>query len=107
MRIAKNGRGGLLRSGNPGNRGGKKGRSGRPKSLVEFELACAGCVSDDEVLRVASAIATNGEHAAWLGAVKWLADRGYGKAKEKIEVGTTKGAKVSVVIIGGREVKYA
>ncbi len=64
--------GGALRRGNPGNRGG--GRS--PNA---FRALCRRVVSSTEVFQGVAHIVSDPDHPAFMSAVKWLTDRGYGK----------------------------
>lgn len=70
--------GGRLLTGNPGNKGG----TGRPpdkfKELCR-ELACSGA-------EVAPKILKDVDHPAYLGALKWASEHGYGKPKETLAV---------------------
>ena len=93
-------RGGALRRGNPGNWGG-----GRPPD--EFRAMCRelACSARD----AAQIILKNPNHPAYVGALKWASEHGYGKPKETVEhTGPGGGAiqVVQVMLIGGKEVKF-
>ena len=70
--------GGELLSGNPGNAGG------RPSS--EFREACRLALDQIDAIGIATSIARNTKKAARdrLEALKWLADRGYGRAVQPV-----------------------
>lgn len=69
----------LNKGGNEGNRFG----AGRPRNA--WREACAGLVSSDEVFELLRGVIVNPEHPAWLGAFKFAAEQGYGRAKESVE----------------------
>lgn len=72
--------GGTLNNG--GNDGNKYGAGRKPD---EWKQICAALASDDDVLETAKKVIRDPENGAWLGAFKFLAEQGYGKAKESIE----------------------
>ena len=77
MRPGHNG-GGSLKT------GGVHANSGRPKN--EWRDACRGIVGSDKVLELAKQVIEDPGHSAWLGALKWIGEQGYGKAKEEIDL---------------------
>ena len=86
--------GAIYRGGVPGHRGG----GGRPPN--EFRRRMAELVSAEET-EAYLAECLRGEHGpkAFLGALQFAADRGYGKAPQKIEVTDTTEAAVTVSAI--------
>lgn len=73
--------GGLLLTGNPGNKGG----TGRPPD--EFQRLCRQLASRDETFTVAKRILDDPESypKLWTGALKWATENGYGKPKESVD----------------------
>lgn len=77
-RKPKHGRG-ELRVGNPGNWGG-----GRPPD--EFKRICQALASRDETLKAVQAILADDKHPAYLGALKWASEHGYGRPQQTVDV---------------------
>jgi hypothetical protein len=69
----------------PGNTGGKKGRSGRKPD--EFKKLCMRLASRGQTVKAVRSILKDDKHPAFMGALKWATENGYGKAKETIEHG--------------------
>jgi hypothetical protein len=61
----------------PGNTGGKKGRSGRPPDA--FRDLCRRLASSDEVFDAVKRILADADHPAFMRALKWAAEHGYGR----------------------------
>jgi hypothetical protein len=92
--------GGTLRRG-----GNKTPGPGRPPDA--WKAACRGLVSWDETLKAAQSIVVNQKHPAWVGAMKFLADHGYGRPQESVDV--TSGGKPlerQVLVWGGKRVEF-
>lgn len=83
--------GGALRVGNPGNRGG-----GRKPD--EFKKLCAALASGDATIAQVEAILQNSTHPAFVAALKWATEHGYGKAKETLEVSGADGAPLAMTV---------
>ena len=77
---------GQLVGGNPGNSGGKKGRSGRPAN--KFREYCREIFEKNELLIKATRMACDEEEKAHdrLDAIKWIAEQGYGKAPAELKI---------------------
>lgn len=75
-----NGRGALLTGGVPGNKGG--GRTPDAFKVLCQQLACSGA---EGVARIMSKPDAE-DHPAYLGALKWATEHGYGKPKETQDV---------------------
>lgn len=69
---------GKLRRGNPGNKGG-----GRKPD--EFKALCRELASREETVAAAERILRDPDHPAYLGALKWATENGYGKPHQTIE----------------------
>lgn len=92
--------GGLLLSGNPGNIGG----TGRPPDAFKAmcrELACS-------AEQAAALILTKPDHPAFIGALKWATENGYGKPVESIEHSGPNGGPIAVQVwqFGARKVAF-
>ncbi len=77
IRHPKANGGALLSAGQPGNKGG----TGRPPDAFRElcrELACSGSVAAAAILQLP-------DHPAYIGALKWATEHGYGKPKETVE----------------------
>ena len=72
--------GALLTGGVPGNRGG----TGRPPDA--FTAMCRELASSQTVELNVRAILENPAHPAYLGALKWASEHGYGKPKQEHEL---------------------
>lgn len=68
-------------------RGPKKGHGGRPRD--EFRAALREAVSADAVLEALERILRDPDHPAFLRAVEFAAERGYGKEASPVEGGLT------------------
>lgn len=79
----------------PGNTGGKKGRSGRKPD--EFKQICQRLASRASTVNAVSRILKDDTHPAYLGALKWATENGYGRATESINVTQTGGLTIKVV----------
>ena len=75
----KHGRGKLLAGGQFGNIGG-----GRPPD--EFKRICQALASRDETLKAVQAILEDPSHPAYLGALKWASENGYGKPQQPVDL---------------------
>lgn len=99
-RTPKHG-GGKLRTGNPGNKGGP----GRPPDA--WKELCRDLASRPAMIKSAEKVLKNPKHPAWLGAWKFLAEQGYGRAVAQVDV--TSGGKAiekQVVVIGGQRIEF-
>jgi hypothetical protein len=97
--------GAALVPGNPGNCGGKPGRSGRTPDA--FKLMCRDLVSRDETLAAVDQILRDKNHPAFLGALNWATNHGYGKAKEHHEISGPDGAPLEQVwLFGTQEIRF-
>ena len=67
----------------PGAGGGPQPGAGRPPE--EFRRMCREAVSRLDRFKIAEKVIENPDHPAWLGAFRFLAEMGYGKAKESVE----------------------
>lgn len=67
----------------PANTGGKPGRSGRKPD--EFKALCAALASGDMTIAQVEAILGDAKHPAFVAALKWATENGYGKPKETVE----------------------
>lgn len=67
-------------------RGPKKGapNAGRPPD--QWKEECRKLVSRNEMLDRARAVLDNPEHPAWLGALKFLTEQGYGRAAQTLDL---------------------
>lgn len=82
--------GGLLRVG-----GTNRGGPGRPPD--EFKKLCQQLASRDETIDAVTAILADPAHPAYLGALKWATEQGYGKAQESVNVTASGGLTIRVV----------
>jgi hypothetical protein len=83
--------GALNAGGTPGNKGG-----GRPKD--EFKAICQRLASRDETIEAVTKILESPRHPAYLGALKWATENGYGKATETLEVSGKDGAPIAMTV---------
>ena len=67
----------------PGNTGGKPGRSGRPPD--EFKAMCRELVTRNETLAAVRKILRDPDHPAFVGALKWATEHGYGRPLQRLE----------------------
>ena len=75
---------------------------GRPPEAFQEMCRSLACSAE-----AAAAIALqDSTHPAFIGALKWATEHGYGKPKETHEHTGKDGAPIQVMIIGGREVKF-
>lgn len=81
----------------PGNTGGKKGRSGRKPDEWRRELQAL--VSSDAVLDALETVLQDSKHPAYVGALKYAADHGFGKARETVELTGASGGPVLVKFV--------
>jgi len=93
--------GALLSGGMPGNVGG----TGRPPDA--WRALCRTLASRTEMVQTAEEVLKDKNHPAWLGAWKFLAEQGYGKAAQSLDL-TTDGKPLvpQVIIIGGQRVVF-
>lgn len=90
---------GQLRIGNPGNKGG----TGRPPDA--WKALCRDLASRPQMITAAEKVLANPKHPAWLGAWKFLAEQGYGRAPQNVDV-TSGGEPVrQVLVIAGQRVE--
>lgn len=68
----------------PGNTGGKKGRSGRKRDA--FKEMCRELASSSAVEGAVRVILKNPKHPAFIGALRWASEYGYGKPNQKFRV---------------------
>jgi hypothetical protein len=68
---------------NGGGRGPKKGEGGRPPEA--WKAACRELASRPAMLTKAREVLAQPDHPAWLGAWKFLAEQGYGKAAQPLQ----------------------
>lgn len=88
LRVPKHGRGALRVGGtNPG--------AGRPPDA--FRELCQGLASKDDTIKVVERVLKDDEHPAWLGALKWATEHGYGKPTQQVEVSGEVGSYVAEV----------
>lgn len=90
--LRRTAKGGLLRSGNPGNKGGGK----TPEA---FKLACQQLASSADRFALAKRVLDDPDTypSLWLGALKWATEHGYGKPTEHVELTGQNGGPVSVI----------
>lgn len=82
---------------------GKKGRSGRtPEAWREL---CRELVSRKATIKAAKTILENEDHPAWTGAFKFMAEQGYGRAKESLELKGT--LTLEDLVAGSRDMENA
>ncbi len=81
LRKPKHGRGALLVGGIPGNPYGKLG--GRPPD--EFKRILQSLASREETMRALEQLLMAPDHPAFLGALKYATEHGYGKPSQPIE----------------------
>lgn len=95
--------GGTLRVGNPGHDG--RG-TGRPPDAWRERLRAI--CSRDEVLDTLETVLLDSHHPAYVGALKWCAEHGYGKPRESVEITGAGGGPVQVQVwrFGQREVAF-
>ena len=67
----------------PGNTGGKPGRSGRPPD--EFKALCRELVTRKETLAAVRKILRDPDHPAFVGALRWATEHGYGRPLQRVE----------------------
>jgi hypothetical protein len=82
---------GALRVGNPGNKGG-----GRPPD--EFKRLCASLASGDATVEQVKTILENATHPAFVSALKWATEHGYGKAKDSLEISGKDGGPIAMTV---------
>lgn len=88
----------------PGNTGGKPGRSGRKPDA--FRELCRALASGETTVQQVEAILKDNQHPAFLGAVKWATEHGYGKPTEHVEHSGTVNHKHQVWKFGDKEVAF-
>lgn len=81
----------LNTGGTPGNKGG-----GRPPDA--WKAACRELSSREDVLAKAREVLADPTHDAWLGAWKFLAEQGYGKAAQRVEIAGDAAQPLSILI---------
>jgi hypothetical protein len=68
---------------------------------------CRELVTREETFAAVDAILGDKDHPAFLGALNWATNHGFGKAKESLEVSGPEGEPVKHVwLIGGRELHF-
>jgi len=67
----------------PGNTGGKPGRSGRPPDA--FKAICRELVTRNDTLAAVRKILRDPNHPAFIGALKWATEHGYGRPLQRLE----------------------
>ena len=67
----------------PDNTGGKPGRSGRPPD--SFKALCRELVTRNETLAAVRKILRDPNHPAFVGALKWATEHGYGRPLQRVE----------------------
>ena len=72
-----------LPAGNPGNSGGKKGRSGRKPD--EFKALMRELASNEDTLKSIRSILKDADHSAFVAAWRQAAAYGYGQPAQKVE----------------------
>lgn len=72
-------KGGMLMTGNPGNKGG-----GRTPD--EFKAMCRELASADAVKKRVATILKNPKHKHFVAALKWASEHGYGKPTQPLDV---------------------
>lgn len=83
--------------GNDPRRGvGVKGRSGRHPDA--FKEMCRAAASSDETETAVLTILRNPKHPAFIGALKWATEHGYGAAPKSLDV-TSGGKPISGVVV--------
>lgn len=93
--------GALLSGGVPGHIGG----GGRPPD--EFKKLCRELATRDATIEAVKGILENPAHPAYLGALKWATENGYGKPKESVEVSTKDGGPLAQVwLVAGKEIRF-
>jgi hypothetical protein len=70
--------GGALRNG-----GTNRGGPGRPPD--EFKRICAELASREETIAAVEVILSNPNHPAYLGALKWATEHGYGRPEQTVK----------------------
>lgn len=96
LRVPKHGKGKLLNG-----RGiGHPGAGGRPPD--EFKRICQGLASGAATLAAVQRILKDPDHAAYLGALKWATEHGYGKPTQPVEHTGKDGGPVRVKLILGQ-----
>jgi len=83
------GKGALYAGGVPGNKGG-----GRP--LDAFKAMCQRLASREETERAVDRILRNQNHPAFMGALKWATEHGYGQPRAAIELTGKNGGPIEV-----------
>lgn len=94
-RAARNG--GWLRHGG----GNPKRNGGHPTDA--WKAACRDLASRPEMLARARKVLANEDHPAWLGAWRFLAEHGFGKPEQSVEVRTPEPLTIRVVDESGRD----
>lgn len=80
LRIPSHGRGKLLPKGRLGNKGG----TGRPPD--EFKALCQNLATSADTLKAVTAILRDKSHPAFMGALKWASEHGYGKPTQTVQM---------------------
>lgn len=95
------GRGALYSGGVPGNRGGGR----KPDWLKQ---ACRRLVSSDTVLRAVREILADPDHPAFMSALRWASENGYGKPAQSVELRGSGESPVSVQVwqFGDRKIEF-
>ena len=58
------------------------------------------------MIAAAERVLANPEHPAWLGAWRFLAEQGYGRAVQAVDVTSGGEAVKQVVVIGGQRIEF-
>ena len=88
-------------------RGPKKGapNAGRPPDA--WKAACRELASRDEMLERLRQVLDDPEHPAWLSALRFVAEQGYGKARQQLEVTSEAEKPVKqVLVIAGQRIEF-
>lgn len=94
LRPGKNG--GVLQTGNPGNKGGGR-------HADEFKAAMAELASSDERIGLLRLVLGNPDHQHWLSAQKYVTEYGYGKPGQTMTVEGNPDKPVGLVVKVVRE----
>jgi hypothetical protein len=80
----------------PGAGGGPQPGSGRPPD--EFKKLCQSLASRKETIDAVEAILKDSKHPAYLGALKWATENGYGRPKESVELTGSNGGPLALTV---------
>lgn len=80
---------GTFKKGHDARRNVTKPGSGRPPD--EFKELCRSLATREETIAAVEAILADPTHGAFIGALKWASEHGYGKPTQPLEHGVTAG----------------